>query len=117
MDSAWFWLVIIILGVVGLVILVSYLNRPKCPKCGKRDSLSTSRKTVKSERISIKKEETIKHYSKDQTAAGRPIAVMPESVSKRTYTVPGIRTYYDVKYTCRACGESFTRREYTDNEM
>ena len=120
MENLGIWA--IILGVIGLVVIVVILSKPKCPKCGARKSYSTSRKEIKSERISIKKKETIKHYSKENSNSvlGRPSlgsATPVESVSTREYTVPGIRTYYDVKYTCQACGEIYIRSEYEDAEI
>ncbi len=114
MGDYWIWVAVGAIG--GIAILVWFFSKPKCPKCGKRKSFAASRKEVKSEHITIRKTETIKHFSKEQTMAGKPTAVLPEKVSTREYTVPGIRTHYDVTYTCRVCGEQFTRREHSDSE-
>ena len=113
------WLIFIGIGalIIGVIAFSTHFSRAKCSKCGKRNSHAVSRKEIRTERISIKKQERIKHYSKEQTMAGRPITVIPESVSTRNYTVPGIRTFYDVIYTCQNCGEQFSRREYTDTEV
>ncbi len=116
MGDYWVWIAVIG-AVLGTVILIAHFGKPKCPKCGKRKSFAASKKEVKQERISISKTETIKHYSKDQTLAGKPASVYPESVSTRRYTVPGIRTFFEVTYTCRLCGEKFSQREYTDREV
>ena len=120
MDDFKIW--VIIIGVVLIVVLFIFLSQPKCPMCGKRKSSLSSKKKVGEERISIKKTETIKHYSKENTHSvlGRPTlgsATPTEAVSVREYTVPGIRTYYDVTYTCQVCGESYSRREHEDTEV
>ena len=121
MDSqTWSMIFVIAVLVIGALILFAYFSRVKCPRCKKRNCNRISSREARTENISIKKTETIKHYSKEQTGWGGGIKLgegfKPESVSTREYTVPGIRTYYDVTYSCLMCGEQFSQREYRDSE-
>ena len=122
------WLIMIF--VISMIVLGLYariaeffggsgkLLGTKCPKCGKRRSHAVSREEVKQEKITINKEEKIKHYGKNQINMGeRKPFEQPESISIRKYTVPGIKTYYDVTYSCQICGETFIQSEYTENEV
>ena len=38
---------------------------------------------------------------------------------KRGYgkSIPIVRTYYEVTYLCKRCGESLIRQKYTDNRL
>ncbi|MCL2224295.1 MAG: hypothetical protein FWB96_04920 [Defluviitaleaceae bacterium] len=88
-----------------------------CPSCKKQKSKEISRTQTKQERIQIQKEETIKHYGKNQVdAVGRPTTPFPESVTTRKYSVPATRTHYNVKYTCQACRTQFTGNIHEDTE-
>jgi|GEM_PF-3102803 len=114
---------VIIIFIVGIIVFSLYfrvveLLGAKCPKCGKRKSHEVSRKEAKQEKITIKKEEKIEHYGKNQTQMGeRKLFEQPERISIRKYTVPGIRIYYNVTYSCKICGELFIKSEYIENEV
>jgi hypothetical protein len=105
--------------IVILAIVAAYFRQPKCPNCGKRKCYKKAATEVGSEYISIQKEEKMNHYSKKQIAGSLVDPLQkhsPESVTIRRYTVPGIRTFYDVTYVCRTCGNEFSRREHQDRE-
>jgi len=113
-------LALIILAAIGIIILIAYFRIPKCPKCGKRKCSEISRIETGKQNISIQKEEKIKHYGKDQTNIFGYVTpddrIKPESVTVRKYTVPGVRTFYEVTYSC-VCGNKFSRREHDEREI
>ncbi len=113
------WLIITIIVIIGLAVLSAYLKLPKCPNCKKRKSKETDRKISYEEKIKIKKEEQVAHYSKNQISYGQIRFGQknnPSSVTVRKYTVPGKRIYYDVTYHCNNCGTEYTRTETKDEE-
>ena len=73
-----FWFIVIVIGIVGLFVLCMFLNRVKCPQCGARKCSEVSRTETGTKNISVRKKETIRHFSKEQTMAGRPKAIPPE---------------------------------------
>ena len=110
---------LIILAVVagGLLFLCYHFSKVKCPYCGSRNCVFINSVDTGYEAISIKKEETIEHYNKDQLIGKDPKAFeLPSSVSKRKYYVPGTRYFFDSTYRCNKCNRQFVRSEHNDVE-
>ncbi len=110
---------LIVLGIIVVVVLLFcyYFSKAKCPHCGSRSCEFINSVDTGSEIISIKKEEVIEHYNKEQLNWGQPkVGEKPSSVSKRKYYVPATRYFFDSTYRCNKCNHQFIRSEYRDVE-
>ena len=111
---------IAVVGVLVTLLIYWMATRNNCKKCSKGKYREVSRQEVGTERISIQKTETIKHFSKEQTSFGQPkpgASSHPESVSTRKYSVPGVRTHIEITLVCNQCGDTITRRTFVDTEV
>lgn len=88
------------IAILGLVALhaVPKIFDIECPRCKSWCSLSE-----------VKRTET---GSCNMTAE-------KSKLLKRGYgkSIPIVRTYYEVTYLCKRCGESLIRQKYTDNRL
>lgn len=86
------------LAILGLVALhaVPKIFDIECPRCKSWCTLSEVKRTETGTcNMTVRKNQWLK-YSKD---------------------VPVVRTYYEVTYLCRRCGEIVTRQEYTNTNF
>jgi len=86
------------LAIFGLVVLhaVPKIFDIECPRCKSWCTLSEVKRTETGTcNMTVRKNQWLK-YSKD---------------------VPVVRTYYEVTYLCRRCGEIVTRQEYTNTNF
>lgn len=86
------------LAILGLVALhaVPKIFDIECPRCKSWCTLSEVKRTETGTcNMTVRKNQWLK-YSKD---------------------VPAVRTYYEVTYLCRRCGEIVTRQEYTNTNF
>jgi len=99
-----------VLGTLGVGALVSsYFNRPKCPYCKKRRKHPIVSKTpIKEANATVQKTEEAEVKDKD----GKTV-----NTETRCYTVPGIKTTYDVVYQCKCCGKEFHKEETDEIEV
>jgi phage FluMu protein Com len=120
------WFVLLLIGVIGLAVMRVHFSKQKCPKCKKRNCVIISREKTGTKRISIQKEEVIKHVKNKHGLYGGAAEAharltsqfgSPDSTTVRKYTVPGERTFCNVGFSCNICGEKFTHIAYEDHEI
>ena len=104
-----FWIIVIL----GAVILMAYLKRPKCPQCGSRKCKRLYSNVISAEQTYIDKKVTDKVYDTDMF--GHSNGKVLQEV-ERTVMVPATRRYYDVTYVCNECGTEFHRQEASVDE-
>lgn len=118
----YYWVILIVVGVIALYILSAYLKIAKCPNCKARKVREISRKLLREETVYFRVKEQGKEYEnpdqlRTRTALeGMQYIKAPNRVSVRERLLPGKRIYYRVEYRCQNCGESFSREEYVDEK-
>ena len=121
-----YWVILIIAGVILLYILGWYFGLAQCPKCKSRSCSVLSKEETDSETIYFKKKQYIREYKNDSGSAAfdwqakygsaNRYTKEPEKLIEKEVLLPGTRTYYNVKYVCKKCGNEFYRKEHVDTK-